>query len=181
MFIVYATLEGHPAGPAVEEFLRSRGGWFTIPACLLEAYSVLVKIYATDPAVARQVISEFAAGPLTVVPTDGDDTLAALPIAAAHGLDLTDALLLRVCDRLGVTHLATDDGRLSRVAETRGLTIEDPISPGLREATARWEEAHLPAKGLPRVLHAIGRWIALQSSEMAESFRNATGGHSHVP
>ena len=181
MLVVYSVVEDHSAGPTLERFLQGHSGWFVVPGIVFDVYTVLTKVYGTDAGRARAVLAEFLSGPVHVLPTDGADALAAMALSAAQGVDLTDALLLHACGKLGASRIATDDGRLSAVATAQCLVVENPIDAGLRRLVAEWEEAHLPAKGLPRVLHTIGYWLAGLSPDVAVTFRNATGGHSHLP
>jgi predicted nucleic acid-binding protein len=182
MFMIYVLVGGdHPATEITKAFLRERQGWFTLPTCFLEAYHALVRVYRVDPASAIERIGDFSGGPVTTVPVAGDDALAAFAVARDAGVDLSDALLLRACGNLGVRVLATDDAHLARAAAARGLLIENPIDPALRQEIAEWEDAHLPPKGLPRVLHAVSQWLDGQSREIAESFTNATGNRAHLP
>lgn len=162
--------------PAVD-----REGWLALPTTLLEAYHVLVRAYNVDPGEALDSIAAFADGPVHLLPVDGDDTLEGIRLASALGVDVSDALLLRACGNLGVRVLATDDAHLARAAAARGLLIENPIDPALRQEIAEWEDAHLPPKGLSRVLHAVSQWLEGQSREIAESFTNATGNRAHLP
>src|SRR2546422_11696113 len=78
MLIVYSLLNGHPATPLCEQFIRERTGWFTTGLTLLEARAVLAKVYAVDPGLASRKIGQFASGPILVVPTGQAVTLAAM-------------------------------------------------------------------------------------------------------
>ena len=49
MLLVYCTLQGHPAAPACEQFLRAHTGWFTSPLVLFEAKGILTKVYGVSP------------------------------------------------------------------------------------------------------------------------------------
>jgi hypothetical protein len=44
-----------------------------------------------------------------------------------------------------------------------------------------WEEAKLPQKGLPRILHQIHEWIAVHDLALADDFRNATRNLTRMP
>jgi hypothetical protein len=115
-------------------------------------------------------------------------TAVALPIALAamhtadrHGIDLTDAVLLHTVQERGALWLATDDTKLAQACRRVGVTPETPIDAALRQQMAAWEAAHLPAKGLPRVLRQIHQWLHRITPQIAEEFWSHTGGGSHLP
>ena len=78
-------------------------------------------------------------------------------------------------------NLATDDSRLADSCRKLGLAPEKPFGDELRGEVAAWESAHLPAKGLPRVLGRIERWLGERDEVLAQDFRSQTGGNSHLP
>ena len=48
-------------------------------------------------------------------------------------------------------------------------------------ALAIWEAAHVPAKGLPRVLRRIHQWLRQTHLQTAQDYWSQTGGGSHLP
>jgi hypothetical protein len=46
--LVYCVVDGHPAGAACEQFPKARSGWFTSPLVLIEAKTILTKVYSVD-------------------------------------------------------------------------------------------------------------------------------------
>ena len=56
MILVYSLLQGHPAALPCEQFLRSHSGWFTSPLVLIEAKSVLTKVYSMSASTATTSI-----------------------------------------------------------------------------------------------------------------------------
>jgi hypothetical protein len=97
------------------------------------------------------------------------------------GLDLTDAVLLHTAQVRGALWLATDDMKLAQICRQVGVTPETPIDAALRQQMVAWEAANLPAKGLPRVLRQIHRWLHHIVPQAAEDFWSHTGGGSHLP
>lgn len=77
---------------------------------------------------------------------------AALHTAVSKNLDLTDAVLLEACRLVGATRIATEDALLARIGASQGMTIETPFDDVLRQQVSQWEAAHLPSKGVARVL-----------------------------
>ena len=48
MLIVYSLLEDHPASAVCESFIREHANWHTTTLTLLEAISILTKVYDVD-------------------------------------------------------------------------------------------------------------------------------------
>jgi predicted nucleic acid-binding protein len=181
MVLVYALLEGHPASAACEQMIRERKGWFTTSMTLLEVKAVLTKVYGVEATEVTQKLTQVVSGPLAVLPVDAALVLAAMSTADRLRLDLTDAVLLETALAQQATNLATDDGRLADSCRKLGLAPEEPFGDELRGEVAAWESAHLPAKGLPRVLGRIERWLVERDEVLAQDFRSQTGGNSHLP
>lgn len=181
MLLVYSLLQGHPASPVCEQFLRSRGGWFAPVLVLFEAKAILTKVYGVDAALASQKLAQVAAGPCTFTPVDEPTALAALTLADVHGLGLTDAVLLQTVLGQGASCLATEDQQLAKVCRKVAITTESPFDAALRQQVAAWENANLPSKGLPRVLRLIHRWLGQHHPQAAADFDSQTGGGSHLP
>jgi predicted nucleic acid-binding protein len=181
MLIVYSLLQGHPASSLCENFIRTRSGWFTSAITILECKAILTKVYGVDAASATQKLTQFINGPLTIVTTDSHSVVAALSFADAQALDLADAVLLQMAHDQGAVKLATDDQHLAQISSQLGLTIESPFDPVLRRQVAAWESAHLPAKGLARVLYRVESWLAQNFPQAAQTFHSQTGGGSHLP
>lgn len=153
MLIVYSLLSNHPASTTCEQFIRTHSGWFTTTLTLLEAKAILTKVYAVDAALASHKLAQYAAGPIVVAAVDPPTALSAMHNADVLGIDLTDAILLHTVQARGALWLATDDTKLAHVCRRVGVTPATPIDAALRQQMTAREGAHLPAKGLPRVLH----------------------------
>jgi predicted nucleic acid-binding protein len=181
MLIAYALLEGHPASAASERFIRERTGWFTTALVLLEVKAVLTKVYGVDPASATNKLVQLAAAPLLVLPVGSQTVATAMATADSLQLDLTDAVLLETARARHAEYMGTDDGKLAQASARFGIKVEHPFDDALRTQVGVWEAAHLPAKGLPRVLGRIQQWLAQTDPRTAEDFRSLTGGGSHLP
>jgi hypothetical protein len=116
-----------------------------------------------------------------VLPVEASVALAAMATADHLQLDLTDAVLLETALTQQATNLATDDGRLAASCRKLGITPEEPFGDELRREVAKWESAHLPAKGLARVLARIECWLEHRDVALAQAFHSQTGGYSHLP
>ncbi len=181
MLIVYSLLADHPASAVCEQFLRQRTGWFITPFILLETKALMTKVYGVEPAVITEKLTHLAQSPIQIVTPDGTETLAALPLADTHRIDLTDATLLQAIHVRNLKYLATDDTRLAHAASTLGIVAESPIDAALRQEITLWEQTHLPQKGLPRILRSIYEWLLRNAPGSAESFWSQTGNGSHLP
>lgn len=181
MLLVYSLLQGHPASLACEQFIRARGGWFISLLNLFEAKAVLSKVYGVSVTDATQKLLQFATGPIEVVALDAAMAQSALLFADKLGIDLTDAVLLETARTNGAVWLATEDQRLAQVCTQFGLTPESPLDAALRQQIALWESARLPAKGLPRVLGQVHRWLLANHPQAAQDFWTRSGGASHLP
>jgi predicted nucleic acid-binding protein len=181
MLIVYSLLEAHPASTTCEQFIRSHRGWLTTAFTLFEAKAILTKVYAVEATLASRKLAQFAAGPIVVTTVDALTALAAMDTADTLGLDLTDTVLLQAVQARGALWLATDDTKLAQVCRRVGVTPATPIDTALRRQMVAWEAAHLPAKGLPRVLRQIHQWLLRIAPSTAEDFWSHTGGGSHLP
>jgi predicted nucleic acid-binding protein len=181
MVLVYSLLHGHPALTACEQLLRAHPGWFTSPWVLFEAKSVLTKVYGEDPTLATQKLTQVAGGPIVLLDLDPADVPTVFGLADTYALDLTDAVLLHLAYRHGAGYLATDDQRLSLVCSQFAITPLSPLDAVLRQAVGAWEAAHLPPKGLPRVLRRVHQWLSQSNPQAAQNFWSQTGAGSHLP
>jgi len=181
MLIVYSLLSNHPASAVCEQFIRTHNGWFTTAFTLFEAQAILTKVYTVEALLAARKLAQLTAGPIVVTAVDLPTALAAMNMAAAMNIDLTDAVLLQTAQAQGALWIATEDGKLAQACRQVGITPETPIDAALRQQMALWETANLPAKGLPRVLHQIYQWLNRVSSKVAQEFWSHTGGGSHLP
>ena len=78
------------------------------------------------------------------------------------------------CRQRGVTVLATDDSQLAIACATMGIHVENPVTPAVRAEMTKWENQHLPAKGLPRILLRIHRWVEQHDAALARDLHSAT-------
>ena len=181
MILVYALLDGHPASATCEQFVREQAGWFTTPLHILEIYAVLTKIYGVEPQASNQKLRQLLQHALGIVPLDGIITADVLETATGLGIDLTDAALIVTAKQVGAQWVATEDHQLQQVCLQLGWVVETPIDDALRQVISQWEQQHLPAKGLPRVLSRVHRWLEEHDEALARVFWNHTGGGSHLP
>ncbi len=181
MLIVYSLLDNHPASDVCESFIRESTRWLTTTLALLEAKAILTKVYAVDASLASQRLSQFSAGPIEIIEIDLSMTLAAMRIADALEIDITDAVLVQAALASGANTLATDDRKLIQACHQVDLTPETPIDDSLRRQMASWEAENLPQKGLPRILRRIHRWLHENHHQAAEDFWSQTGSGSHLP
>ena len=70
--------------------------------------------------------------------------------------------------------VATDDSQLANAAVTMGIAVENPVTALLRARMTHWEDQNLPAKGLPRILLRVHRWIEQHDPAQAAVFHSAT-------
>jgi len=181
MVIVYSLLQGHPAALPCEQLLRSHSGWFTSPIVLAEAKHILTRVYSVDGGTATAKLLQFAAGPVVLLDLDQAAVSTAFSFADTQGFDLADAVLLHLTRQHGAGHLATDDQRLAQACLPFGITPTSPLDAALRQQAATWELAHLPLKGLPRILRRVYQWFSQTHSQAALDFWSHTGAASHLP
>ena len=181
MILVYSFLPGHPAELPCEQFLRSYSGWFTSPLVLMEAKTILTKVYSVSASTATAKLLQFAGGPVVLLPLDQAAVTAALHLADAHGLDLTDAVLLHLAHQHGAGYLATEDQHLAQACAQFGITPESPLDATLRQQVAAWETANLPSKGLARILRRVHQWLGQTYPQAAQDLWSKTGGGNHLP
>ena len=181
MILVYSSLRGHPAGPPCKQLLRTHTGWCTSPLVLLEAKSVLTKVYGVDPAVATQRLTQMVSGPVTLIDLTPADVIAALQVADSLALDHTDVALLLLAQNRGAGFLATDDQRLSAICPQFGVKPLSPLDATLRQAVSAWEASHIPPKGLQRVLRQVYHWLRQFHPSAAQSFRRNRQAEADCP
>ena len=181
MLLVYCMLQGHPAGPVCEQFLRAHAGWFTSPLVLFEAKGILTKVYRVAPAEATKKLTPFAAVPVALLDLDPATALSVLQLADTHDIDLTDAVLLHLARQHGAGHLATEDQRLAQACTQLGITPVSPLDATLRQQVAAWEAANVAPKGLARALRRVHQWLSQSHPQAAQDFWSQTGGGSHLP
>jgi len=181
MVLVYSLLKGHPALPACEQILRVNSGWFTSSWVLFEAKGVLTKVYGEDPILTTKKLAQVASSPVAVLDLDPADITKVFQLADTYGVDLTDAVLLHLAKSNGAIYLATDDQHLSQVCTHFGITPVSPLDAALRNAVAAWETAHIPPKGMPRLLRRVHQWLSQLHHHAAQDFWSQTGSGSHLP
>ena len=181
MLLVYCVLQGHPGAALSQQFLRAHAGWFTSPLVLFEAKATLTKIYGVDPGVATQKLTQFSTVPVVLLELDAAVALSAVQLADAHGLDLTDAVLLHLARQHGARFMATEDQKFAQVCTQFGVTPQSPFDAALRQQVAAWEAANLPPKGRPRMLRRVHQWLSQTHPQAAQDFWSLTGGGSHLP
>jgi predicted nucleic acid-binding protein len=177
--LVYASLAGHPASSACDQYLATEPLWITSIVNLIEVHRVLVSVYGIDEGEADRKLTDFLSA-LEVESLTSALTAASLPLRQAHGIDFNDAILLQTCRERSVTALATDEGRLASACGAFGITVENPVDAAVRAQMATWENANLPAKGLPRVLLRVHRWIEARDPNLAADLHSATQGLSRL-
>ena len=116
---------------------------------------------------------------MTVI--DAATVAAAFALADQFALDLNDATFLQAARQQAVKLVATDDHRLAQVCPQFSILAESPLDPALRQQVAAWEIAHLPPKGLPRILRRVHDWLSPAPPQAAQDFWSHTGGASHLP
>ena len=72
--LVYSLLQGHPAEGACVQFLRGHF-WITSPLILLEAKTVLTKVYGVDTVLASQKLMQAARGSNIVIDLTSSDSM----------------------------------------------------------------------------------------------------------
>jgi predicted nucleic acid-binding protein len=181
MILVYYLLQGHPAGLPCEQFLRAHSGWFTSPLVLIEAKSILMKVYSVAANDVTTKLLQFAASPVVLLDLDDVTVTSAFQLADTYGLDLTDAVLLHLAQRHAVSYLATEVLGLAHACAQVGITPESPLDAALRQQVAAWEAVNLAPKGLPRVLRRVHQWLGQTHPQAAQDFWAHTSGGSHLP
>lgn len=177
--LVYRALDGHPARSLVQEELRA-GEWGSSVLVLFEVFQVLTREYAVSRSAAGAEVALLARSPISWAGLQAQATAEVAAVAEREGLASTDAVLLHLAERdRGV--LVTQDARLLRAAQARGVAARNPIRKELAAEIAAWESAHLPEKGLARLLGAVLKWLRGQDPVLAERFQEATGNLSRLP
>ncbi|MBI2877081.1 MAG: type II toxin-antitoxin system VapC family toxin [Candidatus Tectomicrobia bacterium] len=177
--LVYASLANHPAMTACEQYIAAHPAWLTNIVNLVELHRVLIGVYGVSESDADAKFTDFR-NAIVFEDLTGALASAALPLRHTHGIDFNDAVLLQTCHQRGVTVLATDDSKLAAAGAELGIVIENPIDTALRAQMKQWEDQNLPAKGLPRILMRIHRWIGQRDAALAADFYSATQGLSRL-
>jgi len=171
--LVYASLANHPAMTACEHYIASYPVWITSIVNLVELWRVLVAVYGVSESDADAKFTELRRA-LVVEDLTEAVAAAALSFRQSYGVDFNDAVLLESSRRRGVTVLATDDSQLAIACASMGINVENPVTPPVRAEMTKWENQNLPAKGLPRILLRVHRWIEHHDARLARDFHSAT-------
>ena len=171
--LVYASLADHPAMTACEQYIAGHPTWVTNILNLLELRRVLVAVYGVSESDADTKLTEFR-NAMVVDDLTASVAIAALSLRQTYGVDLNDAVLLENCRQRRLSVLATDDSQLANAAATMGIAVENPVTALLRARMTHWEDQNLPAKGLPRILLRVHRWIEQHDPALAGVFHSAT-------
>jgi len=76
---------------------------------------------------------------------------------------------------------SSEDQHFSSVCSQLGIMPISPLDTSLRQAVGAWETAHVPPKGLPRVLRRVHQWLSQSHPQAAQTFWFQTGAGSHLP
>ena len=171
--LVYASLANHPATTACEQYISGDPAWVTNIVNLVELHRVLIAVYGVSQTDADAKFTDLR-NALVVEELTPSLATAALPLRHSFRIDFNDAVLLESCHRRSVTVLATDDSQLAVACAAMGISTENPVTASLRAAMTHWESQNLPAKGLPRVLLRVHRWIEERDPALAGVFHSAT-------
>jgi predicted nucleic acid-binding protein len=171
--LVYASLANHPAMTACEQYIAGYPTWVTSIVNLVELRRVLVAVYGVSEGDADAKFTDLR-NALVVEDLTAAVAIAALPLRRSYGVDFNDAVLLESCRQRGVTVLATDDSQLSLACAAMGIAVENPVTATVRAQMAHWENQNLPAKGLPRMLLRVHRWIEQHDPALAVVFHSET-------
>lgn len=171
--LIYASLADHPASVACEQYVAAQPLWVTNIVNLVELLRVLVGVYGVSELDAHAKFTDLRKA-LVVAELTGDLATASLSLRQTYGIDFNDAVLLQTCLQRGISTLATDDRKLAAACAALQIDAEDPIDASIRAQMAKWETANLPAKGLPRVLMRVHRWLEDRDPALAGEFHSAT-------
>jgi predicted nucleic acid-binding protein len=177
--LVYASLANHPAMAACDQYIAGHPVWVTSIVNLIELRRVLVAVYGVSESDADAKFTDLCRAliveDLTVAVAEQ-----ALSLTQSYGIDFNDAVLLENSRQRGVTVLATDDTQLAIACAAMGINVENPVTPAVRAKMTNWEDQNLPAKGLPRILLRIHRWIDQHDAALASAFHSATQAMSRL-
>jgi predicted nucleic acid-binding protein len=179
--LIYSILADHPASSVCQEFIEAHESLVASSITLIELFFVTTRIYGIERVMVLAKINELLASPLIIITADADTVASALALCAEHKIDTNDAVQVQMCLDLGISALATDDRRFIDLCKKLEIETKNPITVELREAMRVWEEANLPQKGLPRILHQIHGWIKARNHTLADDFRNATRNLTRMP
>jgi predicted nucleic acid-binding protein len=171
--LVYASLANHPAMTACERYITGYPVWVTGIVNLVELWRVLVAVYGVSESDADAKFTDLS-GALVVEELTAAVAARALSLRQSCGIDFNDGVLLESCRLRGVTVLATDDSQLALACATMGIKVENPVTKAVRARMTNWENQNLPAKGLPRILLRVHRWIEQHDGALAGRFHSAT-------
>lgn len=177
--LVYASLANHPAMAACETYVAAYPDWLTSIVNLVELRRVLVGVYGVSENDADAKFTDFCKA-LTIDDLTTAVAMAALPFRQSYGIDFNDGVLLETARRRGIHVLATDDAQLASAATATGIKVENPVTPAVRAQMTNWENQNLPARGLPRILFRIHRWIEQHDAALAQTFHSSTQGLSRL-
>lgn len=177
--LVYRALADHPAAEVAEQQLAT-GECASSVQVLLEFYQVVTRDYAVSAEAAAEVVTRTARSPIHWASMDAGQAARVAEVRMRHRLESTDAALLILAQEdHGI--LVTQDRRLLREAEALGVAVRNPISRDLAASSARWEEEHLPPKGVARLLRPVETWLRNQNPLLADQFVEATSGLTALP
>ncbi|HEX5445837.1 MAG TPA: type II toxin-antitoxin system VapC family toxin [Pirellulales bacterium] len=144
--LVYASLAKHPAMAPCEQYIAGYPVWVASVVNLVELRRVLVGVYGVSDPDADAKFTDFCKA-LVVDDLTPTIATAALAVRQSYAIDFNDAVLLETAGR----------GRI-----------------GHRTQMTSWEVQNLPAKGLPRILIRIHRWLEQHDPALVQTFHSAT-------
>jgi hypothetical protein len=103
-------------------------------------------------------------------------------IALDSGLQLNDVEMYFLALETQSPVFVTDDNKLTSFIKEHGLICETPIQLATRKEMTRWEAAHVPQKGLPRILVNVYQYLlSKKKDEIAKELKVDTKGFTKLP
>ncbi|MBN2152859.1 MAG: type II toxin-antitoxin system VapC family toxin [Candidatus Lokiarchaeota archaeon] len=182
--LVYSLLKNHPAHEDCARYLSSHdfeNTLFSTSNSINEVYQALVYYYHLDSReVMRNITALLDSAIVFNHPGTAKDEIC--KIALESGLQLNDVELYHLALETQSPVFVTDDVKLASFVKKHGLLCETPIQPATRDAMTRWEDAHVPQKGLPRILASVYHYLSSkQGAGIARDFKADTKGLTKLP
>ncbi len=181
--LVYSLLKNHPAHQDCATYLANLDFENTLYSTLNsidELYHVLLLYYQLTPdEILHNIRGIMESSIVFMHPGTGKE--GACKIALENNLHLNDCELYFLALEVQAPVFVTEDVNLARFVQRQGLLWETPIQPSTRLEIARWEQMHAPAKGLPRILTQVYRYLDKRNGDVAREFKEATANLTSLP
>jgi predicted nucleic acid-binding protein len=181
---IYALNQSHPCYSDCIQYLQQYDGpesLFTCTDVFFEIYHALTIYYGINPKTVTKQLELLSESNIQFHSLSIEEIVACFNRNLSLAIDIIDYRLFYLAEKGKVPIIVTDDFRFGKFIQSQGLIWETPIKSATREDLNSWENAHMPPKGLPRILTHNYRYLEKIDKKISEKFKQDTNQLTQLP